>query len=88
VQLAALKLPSRFHLPPRTLAVSTREYQTDQSSLNTAPTAARSVLEKSQKATTKTKATPRIAQVDMVTPYQADALIEAAEFIFRIGLKT
>src|SRR5471030_2348871 len=27
-------------------AVSTREYQTDQSSLNTAPTAARSVLEK------------------------------------------
>ena len=29
-------------------AVSTREYQTDQSSLKTAPTAARSVLEKRQ----------------------------------------
>src|ERR1035438_8151361 len=30
-------------------AVSTREYQTDQSSLKTAPTAARSVLEKRRK---------------------------------------
>src|SRR6202007_1340345 len=35
-------------------AVPTREYQTDQSSLKTAPTAARSVLEKKQRQLQKT----------------------------------
>jgi hypothetical protein len=55
-------------------AVSTREYQADQSSLKTAPTAARSVLEKTTKPTTTIN--PWIGQVDTVTPYQANALIE------------
>ena len=41
-------------------AVPTREYQTDQSSLKPAPAAARSVLEKKQKTTTKT--TPQMSQ--------------------------
>src|SRR5271163_4463251 len=54
-------------------AVSTREYQTDQSSLKTAPTAAGFVLEKTQK---QRRPNPQIAQVDRVTPYQANALIE------------
>src|SRR5271165_5301868 len=55
-------------------AVPTREYQTDQSSLKTAPTAAGFVLEKTQK---QRRPNPQIAQVDRVTPYQANALIEA-----------
>src|SRR5271170_5882171 len=54
-------------------AVPTREYQTDQSSLKTAPTAAGFVLEKTQK---QQRPNPQIAQVDRVTPYQANALIE------------
>ena len=45
-------------------AVSTREYQTDQSSLKPAPTAACPVLEKRQ------KQPHRCAVVDRVTPYQ------------------
>jgi hypothetical protein len=53
-------------------AVSTREYQTDQSSLKTAPTAARSVLEKQR----NQEQSPNIAQVDTVTPYQGNVLIE------------
>jgi hypothetical protein len=53
-------------------AVSTREYQTDQSSLKASPTAAGSVLEK----TPKQHQNACIAQVDRVTPYQANALIE------------
>src|SRR5271156_772920 len=53
-------------------AVPTREYQTDQSSLKTAPTAAGFVLEKTQK---QRRPNPQIAQVDRVTPYQANALI-------------
>jgi hypothetical protein len=58
-------------------AVPTREYQTDQSSLKTAPTAARSVLEQRRKQQkTTTKANPSIAHVDTVTPYQANALID------------
>jgi hypothetical protein len=48
-------------------AVSTREYQTDQSSLKTAPTAAGFVLAKTQK---QRRPNPQIAQVDRVTPYQ------------------
>jgi hypothetical protein len=59
-------------------AVSTREYQIDQSSLKTAPTAARSVFEKG-KATTTTKTTSLLGRIDTVTPYQANALIELAE---------
>jgi hypothetical protein len=55
-------------------AVSTREYQTDQSSLKTAPTTAGFVLEKTANKTTATN--PQIAQVDTVTPYQGEALIE------------
>jgi hypothetical protein len=54
-------------------AVPTREYQTDQSSLKTAPTAAGFVLEKTQK---QRRPNPQIAQVDRVTPYQANELIE------------
>ena len=57
-------------------AVSTREYQTDQSSLKTAPTAARSVFGKRTKATTTTRTTPQLCGVDTVTPYQAESLIE------------
>src|ERR1700678_569984 len=44
-------------------AVSTREYQTDQSSLKTAPTAARSVLEKKQQ-----QPNPRIGRVTTGLP--------------------
>src|SRR5271170_7620033 len=57
-------------------AVPTREYQTDQSSLKTAPAAARSVFGKQRKQRQKTN--PPIAQVDTVTPYQAESLIEAS----------
>ena len=55
-------------------AVPTREYQTDQSSLKTAPAAARSVLEKTQRQLQKHP--HRFRRVDMVTPYQDNALIE------------
>ncbi len=50
-------------------AVPTREYQTDQSSLKPAPTAARSVLGKLQKQ--RQKQPHRFAAVDTVTPKQA-----------------
>src|SRR6202049_5246409 len=55
-------------------AVPTREYQTDQSSIKTAPTAARSVLEKTQRQLQKHL--HRIRRVDTVTPYQGLALSE------------
>jgi hypothetical protein len=55
-------------------AVPTREYQTDQSSLKTAPAAARSVLEKTQRQLQKHP--HRFRSVDMVTPYQGKGLIE------------
>jgi len=55
-------------------AVPTREYQTDQSSLKTAPTAARSVFGKRKMKNTKNFRRSR--PVDTVTPYQATALIE------------
>jgi len=55
-------------------AVPTREYQTDQSSLKTAPTAARSVFGKRKRK--PPKQTHRSRPVDTVTPYQAKALIE------------
>ena len=68
---------SRRQLPTdHDYAVSTREYQTDQSSLKTAPTAARSVLRERTKATTTTRTTHNCAEVDTVTPYQANALTE------------
>ena len=54
-------------------AVSTREYQTDQSSLKTAPTAARSVFGKRKRK--PPKQTHRSRPVDTVTPYQGNALI-------------
>ena len=56
-------------------AVPTREYQTDQSSLKPAPTAARSVLGKS-KNNDNDKNNPTDPQVDRVTPYQGKSLIE------------
>jgi hypothetical protein len=60
-------------------AVSTREYQTDQSSLKTAPTAARSVFGKRQKQRQRQKQPHRFGGVDTVTPYQANALIELGQ---------
>jgi hypothetical protein len=56
-------------------AVSTREYQTDQSSLKTAPTAARSVFGRG-KLRQRQKQPHRFRCVDTVTPYQANARIE------------
>src|SRR5271155_3613629 len=53
-------------------AVSTREYQTDQSSLTTAPTAAGFVLEKPQ----EQRQTHIARTFDTVTPYQGNALIQ------------
>ena len=68
-------------------AVPTREYQTDQSSLKTAPAAARSVLEKTQRQLQKHP--HRFRSVDTVTPYQAIALSEprsiSVAFKFRGG---
>jgi hypothetical protein len=51
-------------------AVSTREYQTDQSSLKDASTAACPVLEKQQKQPQRQKQPHRLAGMDRVTPYQ------------------
>src|ERR1700737_3500890 len=66
---------SRRQLPTdHDYAVPTREYQTDQSSLKTAPTAARSVFGKRKRK--PPKQTRRSRPVDTVTPYQANALIE------------
>ena len=64
-------------------AVPTREYQTDQSSIKTAPAAARSVLEKTQRQLQKPH---RFRSVDRVTPYQGDSLIEARCFRIPNGL--
>ena len=61
-------------------AVPTREYQTDQSSIKTAPAAARSVLEKTQRQLQKHP--HRFLSIDTVTPYQGNALIELG---FRIS---
>src|SRR5271169_5634600 len=58
-------------------AVPTREYQTDQSSLKSAPAAARSVLGKKQKKRQLQKQPHRFRKVDTVTPYQGESLIEA-----------
>jgi hypothetical protein len=58
-------------------AVSTREYQTDQSSLKSAPAAARSVLGKKQKQRQLQKQPHRFRKVDTVTPYQGESLTHA-----------
>src|ERR1700720_163660 len=60
-------------------AVSTREYQTDQSSLKSATVAARSVLGKRQKQRQRQKQPHRFRRVDTVTPYQGNALMELAK---------
>ncbi|HEY5054961.1 MAG TPA: hypothetical protein VII58_02300, partial [Acidobacteriaceae bacterium] len=57
------------------------EYQTDQSSLKTAPTAARSVLEKRRN---QQQHTHRLRRFDTVTPYQANARFQ----IHRANLST
>jgi hypothetical protein len=62
-------------------AVPTREYQTDQSSLITAQTAARSVLAQRR----RQPQNPTIRSVDTVTPYQANALIEIFRSIYDFG---
>ncbi|MGA9369821.1 MAG: hypothetical protein WBV35_20345, partial [Steroidobacteraceae bacterium] len=73
-RLSRTRANSQRQLPTdHDYAVPTREYQTDQSSLKPAPTAARSVLGKQQKQ--RQKQTHRSAAVDTVTPYQANALI-------------
>ena len=54
-------------------AVPTREYQTDQSSLKSAPAAARSVLGKKQKQRQLQKQPHRFRKVDTVTPYQGNS---------------
>jgi hypothetical protein len=59
-------------------ATSTREYQTDQSSLKPAPTAAGSVLEKRQKQRQRQKQPHRFAGVDRVTPYKFSSGLIAA----------
>ena len=60
-------------------AVSTREYQTDRSSLKSAPTAARPVLGKRpmQRQRQKQKQPHSFAGVDRVTPYQGMGRREA-----------
>src|SRR5712691_12108006 len=51
-------------------ATSTREYQTDQSSLKPAPTAAGSVLDKRKKQRQQQKQPHRFAAIHKLTPYQ------------------
>ena len=66
-RLSRIRDNSQRQLPTdHDYAVPTREYQTDQSSLKPAPTAAGSVLEKQ-----KQQQQPHIrAAIDRVTPYQ------------------
>jgi hypothetical protein len=73
-RLSRTRANSQRQLPTdHDYAVPTREYQTDQSSLKSAPTAARPVLGKQQKQ--RQKQNHRFAGVDTVTPYQGNALI-------------
>ncbi len=55
-------------------AVSTREYQTDRSSLKSAPTAARPVLGKRPMQRQRQKQPHSFAGVDRVTPYQGHSI--------------
>src|ERR1035437_3008341 len=61
-------------------AVSTLEYQTDQSSLKPAPAAAGPVLDKRQKQRQKQKQPHRFAGIDRVTPYQGIDFPDMGEF--------
>jgi hypothetical protein len=61
-------------------AVSTREYQTDQSSLKPAPAAACPVLEQRQKQRQRQKQPHRCAGIDRVTPYQGTSA-QAPDFV-------
>src|SRR6266487_5021833 len=64
-RLSRTRVPSQRQLPTnQDYAVSTPEYQTDQSSLTSAPTAAGPVLEQQQ------KPPHGFAAMDRVTPYQ------------------
>jgi len=65
-------------------ATSTREYQTDQSSLKPVPTAAGSVLERRQKQRQQQKQTHRFAGVDRVTPYQVSRDLGVARKTVRV----
>jgi hypothetical protein len=60
-------------------AVSTREYQTDQSSLNTAPTAARSVLEKRRNQQQQTHRLRRLTRSLHIRPKRSSSLICAPQ---------
>ena len=75
-------------------AASTREYQTDQSSLKPAPTAAGSVLDKRKKQRQQQKQPRGFAGVDRVTPYQVSDRLKRtvpvpihSPFFWRIGGK-
>jgi hypothetical protein len=71
-RLSRTREPSQRQLPTdHDYAVSTREYQTDQSSLKTAPDAAGPVLEIRQKQQQRQKQPHDSAEVDRVTPYQS-----------------
>jgi hypothetical protein len=59
-------------------AVSTREYQTDESSLKPAPAAAGPVLEKRQKQQQRQKQPHSREGVDRVTPYQSCSAVYVA----------
>ena len=64
-RLSRTRVPSQRQLPTnQDYAVSTREYQTDQSSITSAPTSAGLVLEQQQ------KRPHGFAAIDWVTPYQ------------------
>jgi hypothetical protein len=71
-RLSRTRATSQRQLPTdQDYAVSTREYQTDQSSLKPAPAAAGPALEKRQKQQQRQKRTHRFAGIDRVTPYQS-----------------
>ena len=75
-RLCRTRVVSQRQLPTdHDYAVSTREYQTDQSSLKSAPAAARSVLGKKQKQRQLQKQPHRFRKVDTVTPYQGKSLV-------------
>jgi hypothetical protein len=72
-RLSRTRATSQRQLPTdHDYAVSTREYQTDQSSLKSAPTAAGPVLDKQQKQRQrqKQKQPQAVVEIDRVTPYQ------------------
>jgi hypothetical protein len=83
-RLSRIRDNSQRQLPTdHDYAVPTREYQTDQSSLKTAPTAARSVFGERQRQLQKQP--HRSRGVDAVTPYQGNALIDLFRSICVLG---